>query len=193
MILDTGKSGELVNVMLTCCRSWVPESIKASRKKATSHQSVTYQGMAPFITSICFAASSHNTTRWISLAFLIDMFSSSSSSSFPYSIYFLQYLSLHHISMMVSAKEVVISPLLNLAQDTCLLRRMRCVMKASFLWENWLSTVTSFPSFKLITVAFPITPVLIALAWVSWQKPLWSGWAWRGSIVLKTLPFFRDS
>lgn len=83
MILDTGKSGELVNVMLTCCRSWVPESIKESRKKATSRQSVTYQGMAPFITSICFAASSHNTTRWISLAFLIDMFSSSSSSSFP--------------------------------------------------------------------------------------------------------------
>lgn len=57
------------------------------KKKATSHQPLTYQGMAPFIVCICFAASSHNTTRWISLAFLIDMFSSSYSFS-PYSIYF---------------------------------------------------------------------------------------------------------
>lgn len=53
-------------------------------------------------------------------------------------------------------------------------------MKASFLWENWLSTVTSFPSLELITVAFPITPVFKVLAWVSWQEPLWSRWAELG-------------
>lgn len=67
-------------------------------------------------------------------------------------------------------------PLLSLRQDTCLLPRMRCAMKAGFLWENWLSTVTSFPSLYLITLAFLITPVFKALVLVSWQDALRSGW-----------------
>lgn len=63
-----------------------------------------------------------------------------------------------------------------------LLQRVRCVMKASFLWENWLSTVTHPPPLELITVAFPITPVFKLVAWVSWQEPQWSGWVRKGSI-----------
>lgn len=67
-----------------CCHATEVGCQKASksREKATSHQSPTYHWMAPFIVSISSAASSHNTTRWISVAFLIDMFSSSSLSSF---------------------------------------------------------------------------------------------------------------
>lgn len=87
-------------------------------------------------------------------------------------------------------------PLLSLRQDTCLLPRMRCAMKAGFLWENWLSTVTSFPSLYLIRLAFLITPVFKALVLVSWQDTLRSGWVqWGGSVLilkrkvsLKTIP-----
>lgn len=154
MILDREKVENRWIWLLSCHRSWVPESIKRVKKKVMSQQSLTYQWMAPFIVSICFAASSHNTTRWISLAF-------------PdwYVFVFLLILSLFHLFLLFlfpsprqddsSCKRSCHIPLLNPTQDTCLLRRMRCVMKASFLRENWLSTVTSFPSFELITVAFP--------------------------------------
>lgn len=82
-------------------------------------------------------------------------------------------------------------PPLNLTQDTCLLWRMRCVMKASFLWENWLSSVTSFPSLELITVASPITPVVKVLARMGWQEPLWSGWVGGVVLILSFIGIFR--
>lgn len=64
------------------------------------------------------------------MAFLIDMFSSSSSSSSP--VFHLLFFPLRHIRMKVSTKRSCHIPVLHLAHDTCLLWRMRCVMKASF-------------------------------------------------------------
>lgn len=121
-----------------------------AENKATSHQLLTRRRMASFILSICFAASSRISTRWISLAFVIDMFSSFSLLS----VYCMVFLSPHPHQDDSSRKRSCHTPLLNFSQDTCLLQRMKCVMKASFLWENWLSTVTSFPS-ELITEALP--------------------------------------
>lgn len=109
MILDTGRVGELVNVIAVMPQKLGARKHQRVEKKATSLQSLTYQGMAPFIVSICFAASSHNTTRWISLAFLIDMFSSS-SSFFPYPIYFCCFFLFTTLGWWFLQKEVVISP-----------------------------------------------------------------------------------
>lgn len=68
------------------------------------------------------------------------------------------------------------------SQDSCLLQRMRWVMKACFLWENWLSTVTSFPSQELISVAFAIAPVCTVTGQVTWQDALWSEGAGRSFV-----------
>lgn len=110
MILDTEKVENRWMWLLSCHRSWVPESIKRVKKKVTSLQSLTYQWMAPFIVSICFAASSHNTTRWISLAFswLICFRLLPHSLSIPF-IFCCSFF-LRRVRMMVPAKEVVISP-----------------------------------------------------------------------------------
>lgn len=61
--------------------------------------------------------------------------------------------------------------------------------KPAFLWENWLSTVTSFPSLELITVAstphLPITPVFMVLATAELTRtPLI--WAGREGVALST-------
>lgn len=108
-----------------------------------------------------------NSVKWnfIGLTWLIHYFLSI--------FVFLLFPCLQRVRTMLSAKLVVISSYSTLYRDTCLLLRMRQVMKVSFLWENWLSTVTSFPSLRMITVTSSLTLRLAAsvltLTLVAWH------------------------
>lgn len=130
---------------------------KHQRVEKKAIWSLPLTSSASFMSSICFAAPSYNTKRWISSAgvwlicFLLPAFPLS-----LFHLFFPLFLLFAASRWWFSAKRRSCHiPLLNLTHDTCLLGRMRCVMKASFLRENWLSTGTSFPSLELITVAFP--------------------------------------
>lgn len=174
MTLDKGGVRKGWILLPLCHKSWVPKSC----------HSLMYNQIFSFIVIIHYAESSHFLSRTSSvffISFLIDMFSSFLYLSSPLAV--CCSLFFNQPRMMVYAGEVNPPPPtpqfpLNLSQDTCFYRRMRCVMKARLLWEDWVLTVTSFP-FELITAAFHITPV----APVSWQQPLWSGRMGMSSIV----------